>query len=314
MKLSPIVLFVYNRPWHTKQTIEALQKNELANESELFIYSDAPKNKEAEEKVEEVRAYIKNLDGFKEVTIIERDKNWGLANSIIDGVTKIVNEYGKIIVLEDDLVTSSYFLRFMNDALEFYKDEEKVMHISGYIYPIDNISLDDTYFIKPTSCWSWATWDRAWRYFTKDTDYYIEVFDRKMIKDFNLNNSYDYFSQIVSNQKGRLNTWAIFWYASVYLQNGLSLHPKDSFAKNIGHDGEGVHCAKSSLFDVELIERYPIYFTNKIEENNEARKRFENFFNSIKSPFYKRIIIYLLKSIGIFDFAKNSYRKIKDKQ
>ncbi len=102
-KISPIVLFVYNRPWHTKQTVEALQKNELAIKSELFIYSDAPKNKEAEEKVNEVREYIRAINGFKKVTLIERDKNWGLANSIIDGVTKIVNEYGKIIVLEDDL-------------------------------------------------------------------------------------------------------------------------------------------------------------------------------------------------------------------
>ena len=120
---APIVLFVYNRPWHTRQTVESLQKNKMANESELFIYSDAAKNDEAKEKVNEVREYIKSIDGFNKVTIIEREKNWGLANSIIDGVTKIVNEYGKIIVLEDDLVTSPYFLRFMNEALEVYRDE-----------------------------------------------------------------------------------------------------------------------------------------------------------------------------------------------
>ena len=289
-KLAPIVLFVYNRPWHTKQTVKALQKNELANKSELFIYSDAPKNKEVEEKVKEVRKYIKEIDGFKKVIIIERKKNWGLANSIIDGVTKILNEYEKIIVLEDDLVTSPYFLKFMNDALEFYQDKEKVMHISGYVYPIDNQSLDDTYFIKPTSCWSWATWSRAWKYFKKDVNYYIKVFDKKMIKDFNLNNSYDYFEQIVANKKSKLNTWAIFWYASVYLNNGLSLHPRESFVQNIGHDGEGVHCGKSSVFDVELIKEYPIKFTERIEEDLEARKRFEQFFNSLKVPLYKRII------------------------
>ena len=115
--LAPIVLFVYNRPDHTRQTVEALQKNELAIDSELFIYSDATKNENAEQKVNEVREYIKNINGFKKVTIVEREKNWGLANSIIDGVTKIVNEYGKIIVLEDDLVTSPYFLKFMNWAL-----------------------------------------------------------------------------------------------------------------------------------------------------------------------------------------------------
>ena len=131
-KLAPIVLFVYNRPEHTKLTVMALQKNELARESELFIYSDAPKNLDVKVKTDEVRKYIKSISGFKKIIIIEREKNWGLAASIIDGVTKIINEYGKIIVLEDDLVTSSYFLKFMNEALEFYKNEDKVWHISGW--------------------------------------------------------------------------------------------------------------------------------------------------------------------------------------
>ena len=314
MNLAPIVLFVYNRPWHTRQTIEALQKNELAKESELFIYSDAPKDEKAKEKVKEVREYIKTIDGFKKVTIIEREENWGLAKSIIDGVTKIVNEYGKIIVLEDDLVTSPYFLRFMNDALEFYKDKEKVMHISGYVYPIDNTNLDDTFFIKPTSCWGWATWDRAWKSFKKDVDFYLETFDKKTIRDFNLNNSYDYFSQIVANKEEKINTWAIFWYASVYLKDGLSLHPKESFVKNIGHDGGGIHCGKTSVFDVELTKKYPVKFTTKIEENKEARKRFEKYFNSIKSPLYRRIPIKILQVFGLYEITRTIYRKIKGKQ
>ena len=156
--LSPIVLFVYNRPWHTKQTVEALQKNELAKESELFIYSDEAKNKDVRKSVDEVREYIGKIDGFKKVTIIKREKNWGLANSIIDGVTKTVNEYGKIIVLEDDLITSPYFLKFMNEALEFYKEEQKVWHISGWSYPINTNNIDDVFFLRVMNCWGWATW------------------------------------------------------------------------------------------------------------------------------------------------------------
>ena len=143
MNLAPIVLFVYNRPWHTKQTVEALQKNELAKESELFIYCDEAKNEDAGKSVDEVREYIDKVDGFKKVTIIKREKNWGLADSIIDGVTKIVNEYGKIIVLEDDLVTSPYFLKFMNDGLEFYKDEKKVFGITGYAFPVKKENLNN---------------------------------------------------------------------------------------------------------------------------------------------------------------------------
>ena len=127
MNLAPIVLFVYNRPWHTQQTIEALQKNQLASESELFIYRDAAKAKQDQDKVQEVRDYVHLVDGFKKITIVERDKNWGLAKSIIDGVTAIVNQYGKIIVLEDDIVTSPHFLRYMNDALDFYQNEEAVV-------------------------------------------------------------------------------------------------------------------------------------------------------------------------------------------
>lgn len=147
MKISPIVLFVYNRPWHTKQTIESLKSNELAQESELFIYSDAAKDNDEIENVNEVRKYIETLDGFKKVTIIKREQNWGLADSIIDGVTKIVNEYGKIIVLEDDLVTSPYFLKFMNEALDFYENEEKVWHISGWNYPINNSKHNQNTFL-----------------------------------------------------------------------------------------------------------------------------------------------------------------------
>lgn len=128
-----------------------------ARESEHFIFSDGPKNEEAVAKVKEVREYLKTIDGFKKITIIERDRNWGLANNIIDGVTEIVNEYGKIIVLEDDLVTSPYFLRFMNEALEMYKDEERVFGITGYAYPIKKDGLPSTFFMKDGGCWGWAT-------------------------------------------------------------------------------------------------------------------------------------------------------------
>ncbi|GAB6182730.1 glycosyltransferase [Thermodesulfovibrio hydrogeniphilus] len=300
MTPAPIVLFVYNRPWHTQQTVEALKKNEMAKESELFIFSDGAKAEKDLEKVKEVREYIKTIDGFKKVTIIERDKNLGLASNIIDGVTTIVNQYGKIIVLEDDLATSPYFLRFMNEALEMYQDEEKVMHISGYIYPIKTEGLDDTFFIKPTTCWGWATWARAWKYFKKDADFYIKQFNKNMIKDFNLNGAYNYFDQIVKNKKGKINTWAIFWYASVYLQGGLSLHPKESYVLNIGFDEEGTHCkAATNVYNVDLIKEYKPNFTKTIVENIRARKALEDFFNSIKPSFISKVRNKLQKAIKL---------------
>ncbi len=290
MTLAPIVLFTYNRPWHTKQTVEALKKNYLASESELFIYSDGPKNEEAVARVREVREYLKTIDGFKKITIIERDRNWGLANNIIDGVTEIVNEYGKIIVLEDDLVTSPYFLRFMNEALEVYKDKEKVMHISGYMYPIRKEGLPDVFFLKPTSCWGWATWSRAWAFFEKAPDRQIKLLTKEQIKDFNLNNSYDYWNQLLLNYKGKLNTWAIFWYLSVYLKGGLSLHPRDSLVQNIGHDASGTHSGKFDIFKVDISMKEEWEFPHDIAEHHIARKRLEDYFNKIKPPLWRRMI------------------------
>ena len=192
--------------------------------------------------------------------------------------------------MEDDLVTSPCFLSFMNKALDAYKNDEKVMHISGSVYPIDNKQLDDTYFIKPASCWGWGTWERAWSYYRKDVDYYLKTFNREMIYDFNLNNSYKYFDQIKLNKKGKLDTWAIFWYASIYLNKGLSLHPKESYVQNIGHDGEGENCEESTYYEVELSNRMPKDFTRNFIENKEARASFEAFFNSIRAPLHRRII------------------------
>jgi len=288
--LAPIVLFTYNRPWHTIQTVEALKKNELAQDSELFIFSDGWKNENDKPKVLEVRDYLKTIDGFKKVTIIEKDKNWGLAANIIDGVTKIVNEYGKVIVLEDDLVTSPFFLKFMNEALMRYKDEEKIMHISGYMHPIRKKGVPDTFFLKPTSCWGWATWKRAWKYFERDPEKQINLLNKKQKRDFNLNNSYDYWLQVKLNYKGKLYTWAIFWYLSVYLQGGLSLHPRDSLVKNIGLDASGTHVGKAPEYEVELSMKDSWEFPNIIEEHQLARQRLEEFFRSIRPPRWKRLV------------------------
>ena len=138
------------------------------------------------EKVDEVREYIDSIDGFKKVTVIKREKNWGLANSIIDGVTKIVNDYGKIIVLEDDLVTSPYFLKFMNEALDFYQEEKEVWHISGWNYPIEIDGLNDVFLWRTMNCWGWATWANRWENFEKNTGHLIKEFSKSDIKRFNI--------------------------------------------------------------------------------------------------------------------------------
>ena len=216
MSLAPIVLFVYNRPDHTRKTVEALQKNFLAKDSELFVFSDAPKNEAATSGVAEVREYLKSVSGFKSISITERQENWGLAKSIVQGVGDIIKEYGKIIVLEDDIVTSLYFLQFMNQALEMYQSEPRAMHVSGYFLPV-KAALPETFFYRQTSCWGWGTWERAWRHFKPDAGYLLaEIQNRGKLAEFNMNGSFNFSSQLKANIEGRINTWAIKWQASVF--------------------------------------------------------------------------------------------------
>ena len=190
MSYAPILLFVYNRPEHAQMAIQSLQQNSLSQDSELFIYSDAAKNEEAQPAVDEVRKRIHTVGGFAKVTIIERDKNWGLAKSIIDGVTTQVKKFGRVIVLEDDLVVAPHFLKFMNDALEMYKDEPKVGHIQACDFTKDT-TLPDTFLIKWTGSWGWATWERAWQLFNPNGEALLnELEERRLTKVFDFNGSY----------------------------------------------------------------------------------------------------------------------------
>lgn len=292
MNLAPIVLFTYNRLDHTVKTIEALKKNSLASDSELFIYSDAPKNTESEESVAEVRSYLKTITGFKEITVREREKNYGLADSIVDGVTTIVNQYGKVIVLEDDIVTSPFFLEYMNDALELYKDEPKVMHVSGYFYPVNNSDLPETFFYNQTSCWGWGTWSRAWSHYNNDaTTLLNEIKSTGRLKEFDMDGDFKFSSTLRANIEGRQKTWAIKWHASVFLKNGLCLHPRSSFTYNTGNDGSGTHAERSSDYNTITTDSQQYQLTEiSLLENTVARNEAKHFLKSTKPSMIEKII------------------------
>lgn len=303
LKLAPIVLFVYNRPWHTQQTVEALQKNDLADESDLFIFSDAAKNDTSIEKVQEVRDYIRTIKGFKNITIIERDTNFGLANSIIDGVTRIVQEYGKIIVLEDDLISSSSFLRFMNEALELYKDEEKVFSITGYSFTDNIIDIDNTYFLKLVSSWSWATWNNKWDKFHIQADNLTNLLNnKKLYKTFNYDNTYNYILMAKNQLLGKNHSWAIHWYWYVFQQNGLTLFPAKRLIQNIGHDGSGTNCGKGNI--EKPLSAYHPFFTKDLFEKSYIR-------TIIKNLLYKQHKSLFARSIKKIKYLKNNlfYRR-----
>lgn len=192
MDVAPIVLFVYNRPEHTRKSLESLRINHLAAESDLIIYSDEAKDERAVGKVKEVREIVHTLTGFKSITVIERKTNMGLAKSIIDGVTAVVNKYGRIIVLEDDHVTSPYFLTYMNEGLEVYRDNTDVISIHGYMYPVDK-TLPETFFLKGADCWGWATWKRGWDLFEPDGNLLLqELKSRSLLNAFDFDGTYPY--------------------------------------------------------------------------------------------------------------------------
>lgn len=279
MNLAPIILFTYNRLSHTKQTIDALQKNELAKKSELFIYSDGGKDEDSWNKVGEIRQYLESVVGFKNITIIKRDVNIGLAQNIIDGVTKIINQYGKIIVLEDDIVTSPYFLNFMNDSLDFYEKTSKVWHISGWNYPISDENLEDVFLYRTMNCWGWATWKNRWNNYEKNPQKFISIFSEKDICEFNLDNATNFWEQVEKNHNKQMNTWAIFWYAIIFKNQGLCLNPTQSFVENIGFDGTGTNTGHRDNYSSNLSrQNYKIRFENNLIENKTATDRIKLFF------------------------------------
>lgn len=293
--LAPIVLFVYNRPLHTGQTIEALSKNTLAIDSTLIIFSDAAKNEKEIKNVAEVRKLIKNIKGFKEVEIIERETNIGLAKSVIAGVTNVVNKYNKVIVLEDDLVTSPYFLTYMNSALDLYENEEDVISIHGYIYPIKK-ELPNTFFIKGADCWGWATWKRGWNIFEEDGESLLnKIKDNNLTKDFDFNNSYPYTQMLKDCVEGKNSSWAIRWYASAFLKNKLTLYPGKSLVKNIGIDGSGTHSGRKNQHDSRIVNKMELLSKIDIKEDTEARNIFTLYFKKIQKRSLVSIFTKILK-------------------
>ncbi|MGN7205287.1 glycosyltransferase [Pedobacter sp. SAFR-022] len=287
---APIALFVYNRPQHTERTIKFLQQNEFAPESRLFIFSDGPKSPADEDKVQEVRDFLKTIEGFKSVEIIQRKENAGLANSVIAGVTQLINDYKQVIVLEDDLVTSPHTLTYFNEALNRYRYEHKVMHIGAYMYPLSTPNLPESFFYRAATSWGWATWERAWKQFEPDIDVLIPQFDAKMIHDFSIDKTMNFWKQMQDFKKGKNNSWAIRWYASIFLKGGLTLNPSHSLVNNIGHDGTGVHSGVNDIYNVIINPRPIRQFPATIKEHPAAYQAIKKFLANRKGSYWTRLV------------------------
>ena len=285
---APIVLFVYNRPEHTAKTLTRLSENPIAQESVLYIFSDGPKSSKDQNKVVDVRSVINQKWPFKEVNITHRPQNLGLAANVIDGVTEVIDQHEKAIILEDDVLLAPYALDYFNAALTKYQDNEKVMHIGAYMYNIDRSNLPETFFTRLTMSQAWATWKQSWGYFEKDIDKLINQFDNRKVENFTFGNTMNFWKQMKLQQKGLINSWAVRWYASVFLKEGLALQTTYSLLDNIGHDGTGVHSSISDMFNTEIQQTKVLYFPDEITENPHAYKAMKTYFKHRKGSLFNR--------------------------
>jgi hypothetical protein len=297
MMFVPIVLFVYNRPGHTRRTVEALLKNDLAAESDLFIFSDAPRKPEADNAVREVREYISAITGFKSVRTVERDRNWGLANSIIDGVTLIVNQYGRVIVLEDDLVTSPRFLEYMNAALDHYLNDPKAFSIGAYNFPVSTMPMPsdylwDTYASFRCCSWGWATWIDRWKRVDWGMDYY-ETFMRDGVAQKLFNRGGPDMTQMLKMQhERRIDSWAIRFCYAHHANNMHCIYPIKTMVMNIGMDSTGTHCSSDPRREHEKFDEQwnPRLFCPAGHVDAQIARRFHDAFVPPKPSLMTRIL------------------------
>lgn len=291
----PIVLFAYNRPEHTRLTLEALARNDLAASCDLIVYSDAPRRPEDAAGVEAVRTLLERVSGFREVRVVKREHNLGLAGNIMDGVGETVKKYGRVVVLEDDIVTSPYFLTFMRDALEAYAEDRSVMHISACRYPVRVPRREgETFFLRVPLCWGWATWARAWDGFSRDPAIFSS-FDAEDRRRFDFRDTHGFWKQAQGNLDGKMRTWFVFWYARLFKTGGLALFPRRALARNIGHDGSGVHCGASDKYDVELSDLAVKVERREIVESAAIEKAHRRYFKYLKAPSWRRSLMRTLK-------------------
>ena len=291
--LAPVVLFVYNRAEHTLKTIAALKANDLALQTDLFVYADGARSPAHQPSVDAVRECIADIKGFKSVTVNVSQSNRGLTDSIVGGVTTVVQQYGQVIVVEDDIVVSPTFLDYMNDALTYYKNNDRVWHIAGWGYPTQFNTEKDVFFYRLMQCWGWATWSDKWAHLEMDSQALHERFDNKRRKRFNIDGYDRIWNQIKHNRNNKINTWDVFWYATIFERDGLCLCPTKSFVRNIGH-GDGVHCKDTSFVDNdELNTKSYLTFEDHMLEDADILQQIKTYLWSQKKGLFAKVKTYL---------------------
>ncbi len=302
--LAPVIIFVYKRLEHTKETIESLSKNYLSRETEVYIYSDAAKDEKGIEQVGMVREYVNSLlkrNLFKSVKIIEAKMNKGLASSIIGGVTKIINHYNRAIVVEDDIITAPDFLQYMNDALDFYESNEKIWSISGYTFKI-KIPADykhDVYLSYRGCSWGWATWKNRWEKVDWGMSDYNHFRTNKNLQKKINRGGIDIANMLDFQMQGKIDSWAVRWVYTQSKLDMLTVYPIISRVRNIGLDGTGTHSGTNSKFDVTLNNCNHRCKFEAVELDNRIIKSFRIQFGTNLDYIVIKIKAYIKRQLGV---------------
>lgn len=295
---APIALFAYNRPEHVERVLEGLRSNPEAAASDLFIYSDAPKEPAAGAAVAEVRRRIRAAAGFRSVSIVEREANFGISRSIISGVGELLDRFGDIVVLEDDILPAPHFLRYVNDALAEYGGDERVVSVHAYSYPVKE-SLPETFFLRGADCWGWATWRRGWQVFEADGRRLLsELKARRLAGEFDLDGNYPYTRMLEDQIRGKNDSWAVRWHASAFLRGLLTLYPGSSQVQNIGADGSGSNVGHRREFQHPHWGEPVKVGGIAIEESLPCRRAFGSFLRTAGGSLPRRLLARARRALG----------------
>jgi hypothetical protein len=261
--LAPIALFTFKRPHHTQRTLEGLATNPDFMNSPLFVFCDGARNAGEADATRESRRVVTNFQHPRK-TVVEAPTNLGLANSIISGVTRLCNEFGRVIVVEDDLVVSPAFLNYMNTALDKYASDERVLQVTAHMWPVKVACKSDAFFMPITNSLGWGTWKRAWDKFDRDAALWPSIAkDPARLRQFDLGGRFPFSEMLKKQLRGATDSWAIRWYLTVFACNGLVLYPAKSLLVNIGFDDAGTHSSSvdqqryGSEFSDAMVRSYP---------------------------------------------------------
>jgi hypothetical protein len=256
--LAPIAIFAFKRPQHTARTLAALARNPEFLQSPLYIFCDGARRPDEAAAVEATREAVRAIEHPNKV-IVEAERNKGLANSIIHGVGHLCDSYGRVIVVEDDLVVSECFLHYMNGALDRYANDERVMQISGHMFPVSLEDRGESVLLPFITSWGWATWQRAWHSFDPNMQGYESLKSSRALRHkFDLDGAFPYYSMLNRQRRGEIDSWAIRWYLTCFQRGGLTLYPTSSLVDNIGFDGSGTHCDVRESIEQIVFRNAPI--------------------------------------------------------